>query len=215
MSGAPRTSLTIGTVAGEAFNRPAPYARWIIDQSRRAIDAVTGDSPLHDWIETSRNIKLIGQAITRYADQHAGTLPPDLGATFPYTPDVLEFAKPIARVRLYLSPKSRDAADLPCHLDPSAIPAWLNEHASLGYLAPVGLTLVVARNSGCWILLHTASTDSYRVLSPDGDHDLEMAAFYSPQGVASLGPRPWIDQQIAQSRQALADAAKPPPALKP
>jgi hypothetical protein len=70
------------------------------------------------------NLREIGIGAIMYSNENKGNLPPDLGATLPYTNSPL----------LYLSPEHARTAALPANAKPEDLAKWVNENSDYVYL---------------------------------------------------------------------------------
>ncbi len=98
----------------------------------RFFEAVRTGAPLPDDHQATWDLGRIVDAITAYAKDHKGQLPPDLGAALPYVPtDKLRLATPAQRAGIFLLPAARRNT----HIPDQPTPEWVNRNTSYVYLA--------------------------------------------------------------------------------
>jgi beta-lactamase regulating signal transducer with metallopeptidase domain len=176
-----------------------PFGTRLIPHSKQVLNAVATGGPLPDYEHAWRDLTILIDAIERYAADHKGELPPDLGATILYlNPALLAADTPIERARVYLSPAAERTSPLPDALTPD----WVNQHATYIYLGGRDITLADVGRSTEYALLHTNPDEPITwVFNNDEPATMLACAFGTKSMVLSYGDRDFAVKQIATARK--------------
>lgn len=108
------------------------------------------------------NLRQIGMGAIMYSNDNKGNLPPDLGATLPYTNSPM----------LYVSPQRSRAVALPANANPQDQAKWVNENSDYVYLGKELGNLNKLKAPGQTIIAYekfeTAENGSVNMLFADG-----------------------------------------------
>lgn len=184
------------TLSGDATMRSRRESEWIVDQTRRTIASLHTEAPMPDWVHASRDLRELGRALRRYAGSNGDAFPPDLSATLGRISDDGSAEAPwLAGV--YSSPRAQAASGLPASLSPE----WVRANGNYVYLGNDRLIRRDALDGSVRVLLHGPLDESYDIVV--GDTTISVVPFVDPFGSSMLGPKEWLQRQIAESREAI------------
>lgn len=190
--------FVISSPMGRTEAVPGDYARAVVEESRKVLDALKTGAPLPDYQHAMRDVHLITQAVLAYAKDHDGQLPPDLGAVLKYVPiEVLSADTPAERAKVFLSPKAERAVKLPDA--PTA--DWINRNASYLYLGGPGIQLSQVLEKGVQVIVHGDLGEPYEIIVPGGA--MRVVPQGHPVGLI-IGTTPeQLTNQIAEAKKQL------------
>ncbi len=174
--------------------------------SRAVLEHARTGTPMPDYYQAWLDIRILIDAIGRYAAAHDDSMPPNLGVVFPFIRgELLPRDTPSERARVFLSP--RDERLLQVLIDPT--PDWGQEHGSYVYLgAGCKYSELKKRNL---VLVHTRMDDQYPKASY-GELGVVGSAYESRPGVPMIRaafPQDAADQ-IARSIKRIETLRTPP-----
>ncbi|MFI4882798.1 MAG: hypothetical protein ACIAQU_09460 [Phycisphaerales bacterium JB064] len=131
-------------------------ARWLIEDAKETFTALRDGGPMPIYRQLEIDASRIAQAMLSYAAQHDGAAPPDWAATYahldanPRNPDESD----ADRLRIFLSPKSRDATFIPQFESEAERDAWINAN-SMWRTDTAGANLWQVPNPMFTVLIYT------------------------------------------------------------
>jgi hypothetical protein len=184
---------------GHSAYMPRSEARAVAAESAKVIEAVRTGGELPDVFQLSFDLQAVGEALKGYAKEHAGELPPDLGAALEFVKDSKRTHTAAQRAAVFLSPRVKKGLHIP--EEPTA--AWVNQHTSFVYLAG-GVKLAAIEDPQRTILVHVRPED---VTTSAPEMGKEFFGVITGWGGVDLANRKYYDWIIAYSKQVI-EAAK-------
>lgn len=207
--GAETRVIPIANALGGASPEAEEYARWIVGESRKVIDAALGRGPLPDFQHAVHDVTILSEAIKRYAAANNGALPPDLAATWEYLPTELLLSSTAAgRANVYLSPRAERITRAP--EQPGA--EWIRRAASYVYLPGPGLTLsaIRERELNHLVVVHAPLDETFDIWVPDAR--IAAVPYADENGWIAVTDGRRVAERIAESRKKFDAARAPAPA---
>ncbi len=201
--------IPIANALGGASPEAEEYARWIVGESRKVIDAALGRGPLPDFQHAVHDVTILSEAIKRYAAANNGALPPDLAATWEYLPTELLLSSTAAgRANVYLSPRAERITRAP--EQPGA--EWIRRAASYVYLPGPGLTLsaIRERELNHLVVVHAPLDETFDIWVPDAR--IAAVPYADENGWIAVTDGRRVAERIAESRKKFDAARAPAPA---
>lgn len=197
--------LAWASVAGNsALTDPNSAAERARD-AEATFDSIRTGQPLPPLDDALHDLRLLGDAIIRYAKDHEGLLPPDLGEVMPYV-DGLWGVYERQPARIFLHRAHETAARIQDMPDAQ----WIRDNASYVYLGDARLTLQDLRGSGAMILLHAPLDEPFAMSAfgiegdfvPVAPPRFQVSAVLDPTAATVL-PADAADEQAQASRAAI------------
>jgi hypothetical protein len=197
--------FTLTFVDGHTELTTRAEATRLIDQSRKIFDAIRTGGPLPDYHQATWDLTRIVEAITAYAKDHKGQLPPDLGATLPYVPiDKQRLVTPAQRAGIFLLPAARRNT----HIPDQPTPEWINRNTSYVYLgaskAETDTPLLRDRIEEAWrtVLVH-GKLDAAISVERRGGREEKLIPIGSVRGAVTADELEFAQAQIAESKKVI------------
>lgn len=121
--------VAVAFLDGHAESVSVDEARWLIDESRRTMEAIRDGAPLPMYRQLEQDAARLAQAMRSFASKNEGIAPPDWASTF----EVLRLSEPDADetelLKIYLAPRARDTTFIPSFERDEERHEWINTNS--------------------------------------------------------------------------------------
>lgn len=123
------TWVAVAFLDGHAESVSVEEARWLIDESRRTMEAIRDGAPLPMYRQVEQDAARLAQAMRSYAERNEGIAPPDWASTFAFLQSNDPDAQEANLLKIYLSPRARDTTFIPQFEHEEERHDWINANS--------------------------------------------------------------------------------------